>query len=102
MEAHPDLAILTTNHRSALDQLFLRRLRSVVQFPFPDAEHRPNISQRIFPYASSVQGSNCTLLSKLNVAGETSAMSRSTQLFWRLRRGIIADESLASSRPYGI
>ena len=40
MEAYRGLAILTTNHRSSLDQAFLRRLRFVVQFPFPDAAHR--------------------------------------------------------------
>ncbi len=37
MEAYRGLAILTTNLKSALDSAFLRRLRFVVQFPFPDA-----------------------------------------------------------------
>ena len=37
MEAYRGLAILTTNLRSNLDRAFLRRLRFVVQFPFPDA-----------------------------------------------------------------
>ena len=35
MEAYRGLAILTTNMRSALDPAFLRRLRFIVQFPFP-------------------------------------------------------------------
>ena len=36
MEAYRGLAILATNLKSALDPAFLRRLRFVVQFPFPD------------------------------------------------------------------
>ena len=36
MEAYRGLAILTTNFKDALDTAFLRRLRFVVQFPFPD------------------------------------------------------------------
>ena len=37
MEAYRGLAILTTNRRDALDDAFLRRIRFVVDFPFPDA-----------------------------------------------------------------
>ena len=40
MEAYRGLAILTTNLKTALDTAFLRRLRFVVQFPFPDAAQR--------------------------------------------------------------
>ena len=36
MESFRGLAILTTNARSALDPAFLRRLRVVVTFPYPD------------------------------------------------------------------
>ncbi len=37
MEAYRGLAILTTNMKNALDTAFLRRIRFVVQFPFPEA-----------------------------------------------------------------
>ena len=37
MESYRGLAILTTNARDAIDDAFLRRLRFVVTFPFPDA-----------------------------------------------------------------
>ena len=40
MESYRGLAILTTNLRSNVDHAFLRRLRFVVQFPFPDAAQR--------------------------------------------------------------
>src|SRR6202023_4123359 len=36
MEAYRGLAILTTNLRNALDTAFMRRIRFIVQFPFPD------------------------------------------------------------------
>ncbi len=49
MEAYKGLAILTTNMRSALDKAFLRRIRFVVQFPFPDVEMRTEIWKKIFP-----------------------------------------------------
>jgi AAA+ superfamily predicted ATPase len=49
MEAYNGLAILTTNMKSALDQAFLRRLRFVVDFPFPGPAERKMIWQRAFP-----------------------------------------------------
>lgn len=35
LEAHPGLAIVMTRRREALDRAFLRRLRFVVDFPYP-------------------------------------------------------------------
>ena len=49
MEAYQGLAILTTNMKTALDQAFLRRIRFVMQFPFPDPAQRAEIWKRIFP-----------------------------------------------------
>ncbi len=49
MEQYRGLAILTTNLKSALDDAFLRRLRFVVQFPFPDSEQRGVIWRRALP-----------------------------------------------------
>jgi SpoVK/Ycf46/Vps4 family AAA+-type ATPase len=58
MESYRGLAILTTNRRNALDAAFLRRLRFVVAFPFPDAEHRARIWERIFPEATPTRMSH--------------------------------------------
>src|SRR5256886_13789071 len=69
MEAYRGLAILTTNLRSALDPAFLRRLRFVVQFPFPDAAQRTEIWRRIFPAETPVDGLDAERLARLNVAG---------------------------------
>ena len=52
IEAYRGLAILATNRRSALDPAFLRRLRFIVEFPYPDAEARAAIWRRAFPTAA--------------------------------------------------
>ncbi len=69
MEAYRGLAILTTNQKSALDTAFLRRLRFIVHFPFPDAAQRAEIWRRIFPAATPRQGLDLEKLSRLNVSG---------------------------------
>jgi AAA+ superfamily predicted ATPase len=69
MEAYRGLAILTTNLKNALDTAFLRRLRFVVQFPFPDVQQREQIWRGIFPAATPLNGVDCAKLARLNVAG---------------------------------
>ncbi|MGY1520067.1 ATP-binding protein [Luteimonas sp. A482] len=49
IEAYRGLAILTTNMKSAIDKAFLRRIRFVVQFPFPDKTARDALWRRQFP-----------------------------------------------------
>ena len=49
IEAYRGLAILTTNMKSAIDKAFLRRIRFVVQFPFPDESAREALWRRQFP-----------------------------------------------------
>jgi ATPase family associated with various cellular activities (AAA)/Winged helix domain, variant len=71
MEAYRGLAILTTNQRQALDPAFMRRLRFVLQFPFPDAAQRAEIWRRIFPSETPVDGIDAELLAQLNVTGGT-------------------------------
>jgi ATPase family associated with various cellular activities (AAA) len=69
MEAYRGLAILTTNRKSSLDQAFLRRLRFVVEFPFPEAAQRAEIWRRIFPARTPVDGLNVERLSRLRISG---------------------------------
>ena len=69
MEAYRGLAILTTNRKESLDTAFLRRLRFVVQFPFPDAGLRAEIWRRIFPKDTPTENLDVAKLSRLNVAG---------------------------------
>jgi ATP-dependent 26S proteasome regulatory subunit len=63
------LAILTTNLKSALDPAFQRRLRFVVEFPFPDLEQREQIWRGIFPAATPLDRIDHAKLARLNVAG---------------------------------
>jgi SpoVK/Ycf46/Vps4 family AAA+-type ATPase len=69
MESYRGLAILTTNQKSALDAAFLRRLRFVVQFPFPDPSLRAEIWRRIFPTQTPAEGLDPEKLGRLNVSG---------------------------------
>ena len=69
MESYRGLAILTTNMKNALDPAFMRRIRFVVQFPFPDAEQRAEIWRRIFPSDTPTEGLDVSKLARLNVAG---------------------------------
>ena len=69
MESYRGLAILTTNMKSALDTSFLRRIRFVVQFPFPDAAQRAEIWRRIFPSDTPTEGLDVNKLARLNVSG---------------------------------
>ena len=69
MEAYRGLAVLTTNLKDALDAAFLRRIRFVVHFPFPDAEHRERIWRRAFPPAVPTEALEPEKLARLNVAG---------------------------------
>lgn len=69
MEAYRGLAILTTNMKEALDAAFLRRLRFIVQFPFPDAARRAEIWRRIFPKQTPTEGIDPCKLARLNMTG---------------------------------
>jgi ATPase family protein associated with various cellular activities (AAA)/winged helix domain-containing protein len=69
MELYRGLAVLATNMKSALDPAFLRRIRFVINFPFPDATQRAEIWRRIFPAATPTQGLDMARLAQLNVAG---------------------------------
>jgi SpoVK/Ycf46/Vps4 family AAA+-type ATPase len=69
MEAFGGLAILTTNLKGALDPAFLRRIRFVVQFPFPDAPQRWAIWQGIFPRGTPTEGLDHEQLARMSISG---------------------------------
>ena len=69
MEDYWGIAILTTNLKDALDTAFQRRLRFIVDFPFPEALLRRLFGQRVFPSARPQEGLIFELLSRLSVAG---------------------------------
>src|SRR5690606_11605051 len=69
IEAYHGLAILTTNMKALLDTAFLRRIRFVVTFPFPDAQLRGEIWRRVFPSSMPINGVEFDKLARLNVPG---------------------------------
>ena len=69
MEAYRGLAILTTNMKNAIDPSFMRRIRFVVQFPFPDADHRAEIWRRVFPAGIPTEALDYGKLARLSVSG---------------------------------
>ena len=69
MEAYQGLAILTTNLKGALDNAFMRRIRFIVPFNFPDIKQRAEIWRRIFPPETPTQDLDMNKLGKLSISG---------------------------------
>jgi SpoVK/Ycf46/Vps4 family AAA+-type ATPase len=69
IETYRGLSILTTNLRQALDGAFARRLRFIVQFPFPDDNARRDIWSRVFPGAVPRAELDFAKLARLNLSG---------------------------------
>ena len=49
MEGYAGAVILATNYRRNIDDAFVRRLDFVIDFPFPEAEDRRRIWDRVLP-----------------------------------------------------
>jgi ATPases of the AAA+ class len=77
MEEYRGLALLTTNMKAALDPAFVRRLRFIVVFPFPDQQHREQLWRRAFPERTPTEGLDPARLARLTWRAATSGTSRS-------------------------
>lgn len=69
MESYRGLAILTTNLKASIDPAFLRRIRFVVPFSFPDQQQRTEIWRRVFPKDTPTENLDFDKLARLGVAG---------------------------------
>jgi hypothetical protein len=69
MESYSGLAILATNMKAALDQAFLRRLRIVVDLPYPGPVERRAMWARAFPAETKTAQLDLDRLAKINVTG---------------------------------
>jgi hypothetical protein len=69
MEAYRGLAILATNMKSALDTAFTRRLRFIVNFPFPGVAERKLMWQKVFPPQTPTDGLDFGRLARFNLTG---------------------------------
>lgn len=69
MESYRGLSILATNLRANVDQAFLRRLRFVIDLPFPDEAARRAIWQRHIPPRAPVDAIDLDALARLDLPG---------------------------------
>ena len=58
VEQFAGIVIIATNLRQNIDEAFLRRIHVVVEFPFPDADARLRIWQRMLPSSDEVEAPN--------------------------------------------
>lgn len=69
MEDYRGLAILATNFKNALDNAFMRRIRFIINFPFPSKESREEIWKNAFPHTTPTFNLDTKVLSQLNITG---------------------------------
>ncbi len=69
LEAYRGLAILATNKKSSLDGAFMRRLRFIVNFPFPGVAEREKIWRKVFPPETPIDCIDWKRLSQFNLTG---------------------------------
>jgi len=73
LETFNGIAVLTTNTREAIDPAFIRRMRFVVTFPFPDAAQRARLWTAAFPAGVPTRDLDPARLAQLAVSGGTIA-----------------------------
>jgi SpoVK/Ycf46/Vps4 family AAA+-type ATPase len=69
MEAFAGLAILATNRKQNIDPAFLRRLRYVVEFPFPNRAARDALWRRALSEVTTTEPIDTGRLASLQVNG---------------------------------
>ena len=69
IESYNGLSILTTNHRSSMDDAFLRRFRFIIQFPFPSEQERYHIWKNVFPARAPTEALDYRKLARLSLSG---------------------------------
>lgn len=74
IERFGGLCLLATNLKGHIDSAFLRRLRFVIDIPFPSAEARAEIWRRAFPPAVPTEGLDHERLAELELAGGSIAL----------------------------
>jgi hypothetical protein len=95
MEAFRGLAILTTNAKSALDQAFLRRLRAIVSFPYPDLSARETLWRNAFPARTPVVGLDPRRLAAVDLPGGGIAAAALTAAYLGADAGSVSLDDVA-------
>ncbi|MGC0252717.1 ATP-binding protein [Pseudactinotalea sp. Z1748] len=97
IESFPGLAILTTNAKSVLDQAFLRRLRFVVNFPYPDPAARERMWRLAFPAGTPLTGIDPARLATIDLPGGGIAAAALTAAYLGASRGEVTPEDLSTA-----
>ena len=69
MESYRGLSILATNRKAGLDSAFLRRIRFVVDFPFPGPAEARALWTKVFPSSTPKRGLDFDRLVRLKLTG---------------------------------
>ena len=69
LETYTGIAILTTNFKEALDHAFVRRLRFMIEFPYPNKTERKRIWQACFPKQTPLANLDFNKLAQLHITG---------------------------------
>ena len=88
MEGYRGIAILATNAKAALDNAFLRRLRFVVDFPYPGRAERAQIWRRAFPPGAAAAGIDWDRLGRLPLTGGSIHTAAITAAFLAAHQGV--------------
>ena len=91
------LAVLTTNARAAIDPAFLRRLRVVVSFPYPDLAARADLWRRAFPDAAPTQGLDPDRLASIDLPGGGIAAAALTAAYLGAQSGTVRPQDVATA-----
>jgi ATPase family associated with various cellular activities (AAA) len=69
IESYRGLAILATNMKTSLDPAFSRRLRFIVQFPFPGLGERRRLWEQVFPADTPKDALELDRLARFDLTG---------------------------------
>ncbi|ACK70169.1 AAA ATPase central domain protein [Gloeothece citriformis PCC 7424] len=69
LESYSGLAILATNKRASMDIAFMRRLRYIIDFPFPSPEIRQQIWRKVFPPQVPLDELDYDYLAQISLTG---------------------------------
>jgi hypothetical protein len=107
MEAYRGVAILTTNMKSAIDPAFMRRLRFVVDFPYPGPSERRRIWEHALPAAVPRGDIDLDRVARLDLTGAAIQAVALNAAFLAAARGakvsneILLEASRAEFRKFG-
>ncbi|MDZ8140712.1 MAG: ATP-binding protein [Nostoc sp. DedQUE04] len=87
LEAYRGLAILATNLKSSIDQAFMRRLRFIVNFPFPGVAERQVMWEKVFPPQTPTENLDYQRLARLNLTGASIHNVALNAAFLAVQRG---------------